>query len=171
MKHLPEGRRTVDDLSSLLKNNSEMSESGCLIYVKRKSRGYGHIGHNNKELLAHRAAWMVVNGPIPEGMLVCHKCDNPACINVDHLFLGTHKDNIQDCVSKGRRKKYKTECKRGHAFDEFNSGYLKGGQRYCKECNREASTARRRKLGKKEVGPRGYYLNSRKDQREYASQI
>lgn len=52
---------------------------------------------------AHRAAWIVVHGEIPTGKFVLHKCDNPSCINTDHLFLGTHVDNSDDKVAKGRQ--------------------------------------------------------------------
>ncbi len=52
---------------------------------------------------AHRAAWIEANGPIPEGMNVLHHCDNPPCVNVEHLFLGTAADNTQDMIAKGRR--------------------------------------------------------------------
>lgn len=55
--------------------------------------------------LMHRYLWMKTNGQIPTGMCVCHSCDNRECINIDHLFLGTHLENIFDCVSKGRNKK------------------------------------------------------------------
>ena len=56
---------------------------------------------------AHRFAWYEANGPIPDGLLVLHKCDNPPCINVEHLFLGTHADNVADMVAKGRSTKGK----------------------------------------------------------------
>jgi hypothetical protein len=72
----------------------------CQGYKNRD--GYGVVRRNGRLYLAHRLAWEDVFGIIPEGMCVCHKCDNPACINVDHLFLGTQKDNMLDSVNKGR---------------------------------------------------------------------
>lgn len=54
---------------------------------------------------ANRASWMIHYGPIPEGMLVCHHCDNPACVNPNHIFLGTQKDNMKDMIRKGRANK------------------------------------------------------------------
>lgn len=77
--------------------------SGCMEWDGPKNRaGYGQTKSDYKFWLVHRLAWTLVNGPIPEGMLVCHKCDNPACFDVDHLFLGTHQDNRLDCIAKGR---------------------------------------------------------------------
>jgi len=54
------------------------------------------------ERKAHRVAYAKANGPIPRGMLVCHRCDNPRCVNPDHLFLGTNQDNVDDMMQKGR---------------------------------------------------------------------
>lgn len=64
--------------------------------------GYGAFSYRGRGQAAHRVAWMLVNGPIPEGLCVLHKCDNPPCVKPDHLFLGTRGDNLHDAMKKGR---------------------------------------------------------------------
>ncbi len=66
------------------------------------SKGYGFFKLNRKNQYAHRISYELAYGPIPKGKLVCHRCDNPRCVKPKHLFLGTHKDNLQDMVNKGR---------------------------------------------------------------------
>lgn len=66
------------------------------------THGYGHFKHKQKVYRAHRVAFVLFKGMIPEGMYVCHACDNPKCVNPDHLWLGTPRDNAMDMVSKGR---------------------------------------------------------------------
>jgi hypothetical protein len=68
----------------------------------RFENGYGRIHVRGKRIGTHRYAWECQRGAIPAGMLVLHRCDNPRCVNPDHLFLGTHADNMQDMVRKGR---------------------------------------------------------------------
>lgn len=79
------------------------SASGCHEWQgHRNPWGYGQIGVDGALKLTHRLAWEIANGPITEGLLVCHRCDNPPCCNPMHLFLGTHEDNAVDMVTKGR---------------------------------------------------------------------
>jgi len=76
----------------------------CLVFTgSRGTSGYGQIGCPPKLILQpHRISWAYHNGPIPAGALVLHRCDNRVCCNPAHLFLGTHKQNTQDAISKGR---------------------------------------------------------------------
>lgn len=85
---------------------TERLENGCLIWTAGKNRegGYGLFSINGVMLCAHRVAWTLFRGPIPEGMKVLHKCDTPACVEPDCLFLGTLSDNTQDMLSKGRNR-------------------------------------------------------------------
>ena len=76
----------------------------CLEWTKSKNKdGYGIVRYNKKIMLAHRVSYMKSKGDIGESEMVCHKCDNPSCINPDHLFLGSHADNMEDMRVKGRK--------------------------------------------------------------------
>ena len=85
---------------------SKVDKSGdCWLWTgARDHRGYGRfqVGRRHGTVLAHRLAWELHYQPIPDGILVCHTCDNPPCIRPDHLFQGTQRDNMGDASAKGR---------------------------------------------------------------------
>lgn len=75
----------------------------CSIWPRSLYRnGYGQATLRGRKTGAHRLAWTIANGNVPDGLCVLHRCDNRACINVEHLFLGTKRDNTQDMIAKGR---------------------------------------------------------------------
>ena len=82
-------------------------ETGCFNVTSHRlnNNGYPRLTISSKCMLTHRFIWEQCFGEIPDGMFVCHKCDNPACINPEHLFLGTHTDNMHDMKEKGRAQR------------------------------------------------------------------
>lgn len=89
---------------------------GCWIWLKyRDKRGYGHLRRFGKNWLAHRYMYLCTNGDFDRSLNILHKCDNPSCINPDHLFIGTQRDNILDCIEKKRynrpKGEYNPNCK------------------------------------------------------------
>lgn len=77
--------------------------SGCWLWTAAiYSSGYGRVCFRGKSWLAHRASYTISCGEIPKGLFVCHKCDIKCCVNPDHLFVGTHADNMHDRNRKGR---------------------------------------------------------------------
>lgn len=112
------------NLLERIAENSKQSESGCILWTGSvTSDGYGVMGiRRNKQYRAHRITWEIANGrEIPDGIFICHTCDTPLCVNADHLFLGTPRDNMLDMVTKGRR--YKTEGE-SHPMCKLTNGQV-----------------------------------------------
>lgn len=82
---------------AIIRKNGCWEWSGC-----RNNKGYGQLRVDGHKEQAHRVAYDLVIGDIPEDMLVLHRCDNPCCVNPQHLFLGTYQDNVDDMIEKGR---------------------------------------------------------------------
>ena len=88
----------------LMKKVMKHAVTGCWEWTGSRNRlGYGRITVNGRVELAHRVSMQEFRGVDPAGLSVCHKCDNPCCINPEHLFVGTQLDNMRDCAAKGRR--------------------------------------------------------------------
>lgn len=99
--------------------------------------GHGHFWTGRRMERAHRISWLLSNGPIPEKMCVCHRCDVPACVRPDHLFLASKADNARDMYKKHRdSQSRKEQCKNGHPFNAENT-YRRGQWRMCRACTRE----------------------------------
>lgn len=147
---------------------TDKDESGCWNLIrgrKRMADRYPAISFEGRSERANRAVWRFYNGPIPKGMLVCHRCDNVDCINPGHLFLGTTRDNARDMAAKGRarggslpeclkheyteqnifrdrRGRRVSHCRHGHEFTPENTDLNRAGNRVCRTC-RDEMRARR----------------------------
>ena len=96
-------RPLSDEIRWLLSRVEYDTNGGCWLWAGSiGSYGYGRIERDGRQTGAHRRAWEVFRGPIPKGLILCHKCDVRACVNPDHIFLGTNKDNTADMWRKGR---------------------------------------------------------------------
>jgi hypothetical protein len=146
---------TDADYLAKLKFRCNITEAGCWEFrgFRHQSRawkggsGYGTMSYRCKNWRTNRLAFHLAKGPIPEGHVIRHTCDNQCCCNPDHLLSGTQKENIADCIARGKQQfhpSHHTHCKRGHPYAEHGRNFkgLSGTWRACKACQR-ASLRRR----------------------------
>lgn len=129
-------------MERLMEKISPEPNTGCWLWTGGTHRfGHGYIligsrSNGTRECVgAHRVSFELFCGPIPNGLFVCHRCDVPQCVNPDHLFLGTAKDNMMDAAKKGRVGKNANDtCRFGHPIS-----IVRGKLRLCRICARESS--------------------------------
>lgn len=149
------GRPVIDRFMEKVRKN----EGGCWIWIGSLSnKGYGQLGVGRRDeglVTAHRWSYEHFIGPIPDGLWVLHHCDVKACVNPEHLYVGTLEDNMRDVVERGRSKKIPpTACKNGHEYVQGSWTWRPSSDgryqyRACKECHRQSQLRyMRRKRGK-----------------------
>lgn len=128
----------------------------CWNWTGASNRGYGYIGlgPGKGQDVAHRVAYRLLVGPIPDGLTIDHLCRNRGCVNPDHMEPVTTKVNVLRGVGRTARQARQTHCKRGHPFDLFNTYYNNRGNRSCKACGKLWDQAHPHKA-------RAYYIRNR----------
>jgi hypothetical protein len=110
-------------------------DGACLLWPTSSKGGYGTLSRGGTTLLAHRVAYELLVGPIPEGLTLDHLCRNRACVNPDHLEPVTMRVNVLRGVGFAGKNARKTHCLRGHVYDAENTRHY-GPRRRCRACER-----------------------------------
>lgn len=135
----------------------EKTDSCWLWTGALNGKGYGCMSYNGKATSAHRLSYILHKGEIPDGLIICHTCDIPKCVNPDHLWAGTPSENMKDMFAKDRQgstSRQKTHCRKGHEFTPeniFSRTNADGAmQRICRECIKISRKTNRNNPAKRE---------------------
>jgi hypothetical protein len=145
---MPSGRSSRP-IAERFWEKTRFTPSGCWEWQATiQKNGYGHFMRSKrKPIMAHRMAYELAYGSIPEGLHVLHRCDNRRCVRPDHLWVGTHSDNMRDMHAKGRGRtgpKRRERCGKGHAPNWYINPNT--GRRCCRSCQAVFQRARRERM-------------------------
>ena len=125
-------RRFLSERERLESQTERLPWSGCWVWMgaidsggRRLPYGKFWVNSRGRSIVAHRASWAIYHGAIPNGMRVLHRCDVACCVNPEHLFLGTNKDNTQDMIRKGRKYVQRGEASRFNKITEEQARAIK----------------------------------------------
>lgn len=112
--------------------------SGCFLWTGTLSKkGYGQFTYERKSRLAHRLSYQLYVGPIPDGLCVLHHCDNPSCVNPEHLWLGTNYDNVMDRVAKNRSSRPRGSLSGKAKYNQEIIEYIRSSPKSLRALQRE----------------------------------
>lgn len=114
-----------DEFARRFWERTRLEPNGCMVWLgARNPKGYGMTTRNGKTRSAHRVAYELAHGEIGSGLHVCHRCDNPPCVNPEHLFTGTNRENVLDSVAKGRAHRTQGEAQWAAKLTEGEVGQI-----------------------------------------------